>query len=77
MSAKSERLLAEALGLPPVERAALVEEILSSFNFPSREEVDSRWATEAEDRIDAYDRGDIRSKPASEVFERIERRNAP
>lgn len=51
----------------------LVEEILSSFDFPSRQEVDALWAKEAEDRIDAYDRGEIRSTPAQEVFDRIDR----
>jgi putative addiction module component (TIGR02574 family) len=51
------KILEDALALPPTERAALVEEILSSFDFPSRHEVDALWASEVEDRIDAYDRG--------------------
>jgi len=44
-----------------VERAELVEQIFLSFDFPSRNENDALWAKEAEDRIDAYDRGDIKS----------------
>ena len=56
-----------------MERAELVEQILSSFDFPSRNEIDALWAKEAEDRIDAYDQGKIKAIPASRVFERINR----
>jgi putative addiction module component (TIGR02574 family) len=73
MSAESKRILNDALELPPVERAELVEELLSSFDFPARQEVDALWAKEAEDRIEAYDRGEVESRPVSQVFERIDR----
>ena len=66
-------ILEKAIHLPPVERAELVEQILSSFNFPSRNEIDALWAKEAEDRIDAYDQGKIKAIPASQVFEKINR----
>jgi len=59
--------------LPPVERAELVEQILASFDFPSRKDLDALWAEEAESRIDAYDQGRITSKPAARVFEKIDR----
>ena len=55
--------------MPPVERAELVEQILSSFDFPSRDAIDALWVKEAEDRIDAYDQGKIKATPASQVFE--------
>lgn len=73
MSAEGKRILDDALELPPVERAELVEEILSSFDFPARQEVDALWAKEAEDRIDAYERGEAKSRPADEVFNSIDR----
>jgi putative addiction module component (TIGR02574 family) len=73
MTAQGKKILADALALPPTERASLVEEILSSFDFPSRQEVDQLWANEVEDRIDAYDRGEMHSHPAEEVFDRIDR----
>ena len=76
MTSQSKRVLDEALLLPPTERAALVEELLSSFDFPSREEVDALWAKEAEERIDAYERGELGATPAREVFEQIDRRQA-
>jgi putative addiction module component (TIGR02574 family) len=72
MTAQGKRILAEALTLPPIERASLLEELLSSFDFPSRQEVDALWAAEAEDRIDAYERGELHSIPADEVFGRID-----
>ena len=77
MSAQSKRILLQVLDLPPVERAALIEEILSSFDFPARAELDSAWAKEAEDRIDAHDRGEIKTTPARRVFSKINRQRTP
>ena len=74
MTSKSEQILREALDLPPIERAELVERILASFEFPVRKDVDVAWAREAEDRIDAFERGDITSFPAEEVFREIDQR---
>jgi len=71
MSPRAEEVLTEALALPPAERAELMEQLLSSFEASERERIDALWAKEAEDRIDAYDRGELRARPASEVFRRI------
>lgn len=76
MSRQGKQLLAEALNLPPIERAEIIEELLSSFEFPSRRTIDELWAQEAENRIDAYERGEITAIPAKEVFEKIEKRKA-
>ena len=76
MTAQAKQVLREAVGLPPIERAELVEEILASFNFPSRADIDAAWAHEAEDRIEAYERGEVASLPASKVFEKIEKKYA-
>ena len=67
-------VLAKAIRLPPVERAELVEGILSSFDSPVRPEIDAAWAREAEKRIDAYDSGKIAAIPAAAVFEKIEKK---
>ncbi len=74
MSREGKQILAEALNLPPIERAEIVEKLLSSFEFPSRKTIDELWAQEAESRIDAYERGEITAIPAKEVFEKIEKR---
>lgn len=71
MSEKGKEVLAKALKLPPTERAILVEEILSSFDFPARKKIDALWAAEAESRIEAFEEGRIKSIPAEDVFGRI------
>ena len=73
MPKHGKQILAEALKLPPVERAELVEDLLSSFEFQSRTAVDALWAVEAEDRIDAFERGEMSTIPAKEVFAEIEK----
>jgi putative addiction module component (TIGR02574 family) len=73
MSNEGKQILARALKLPPTERVALIEEIFSSFDFPSRKEIDALYADEAESRVDAFERGEISSTPARRVFEKIEK----
>ena len=73
MTPQSRQVLRDALGLPPIDRAELVEQILASFEFPARQDVDAAWAQEAEDRIDAYERAEFGSSSAKEVFKDIDR----
>ena len=73
MPKHAKRILAEALKLPPVERAELVENLLSSFEFQSRKAIDALWAQEAEDRIDAFERGEMAAIPVRDVFAEIEK----
>lgn len=73
MSSEAQQVLRDALKLSPIERAELVEKILASFSFPERQSIDRLWAAELEERIDAYEAGDLKSRPAAEVFSRIER----
>jgi putative addiction module component (TIGR02574 family) len=72
MTPQSEQILREALDLPPIDRAELVEQILASFEFPARQDIDVAWGREAEDRLDAFERGDIGSSPARDVFQEID-----
>jgi putative addiction module component (TIGR02574 family) len=76
MSANSEQVLREALALAPQERAELVEQLLATFQSPPDPHLDELWAREAEDRLDAYERGDLKAVPAEEVFDRIRQRRA-
>jgi putative addiction module component (TIGR02574 family) len=73
MTARTEQVLSEALSLPPSERAQLAERLFSSLDI-SQEELDRLWAQEADSRIDAYDRGDIKAVSANDVFKNISRR---
>jgi putative addiction module component (TIGR02574 family) len=56
-----------------VERAELVENLLTSFEFRSRKKIDALWAEEVEDRIDAFECGEMAAIPAKDVFAEIEK----
>ena len=71
MAKQGKQILAEALKLPSMERAELVENLLTSFEFQSRKKIDALWAEEAEDRIDAFDRGEMAAIPARDVSAEI------
>nr|VFK19290.1 MAG: Putative addiction module component [Candidatus Kentron sp. LFY] len=71
MIVQTKKVLEGALALLSSERAVLAGAILASFDSPSCQDVDAFWAREAEERIDAYERGEMRSIPAREVFDRI------
>jgi putative addiction module component (TIGR02574 family) len=71
MTKNSIKVLEEALELPPIERAELVEKILTSFELPDRKSIDELWANEAEDRIDAFEQGKISSVSVKDVFDKI------
>ena len=77
MTEESRRILTEALSLPPMERAELVERLFASFDFPARPAIDAAWSAEAEDRLRAYERGDMNPMPADTVFRRIQRPPTP
>jgi len=74
MSDRGTEILREALSLPPGERAEIAERLLSSLDTPDRQRLDALWAIEAEDRLDAYERGEIESIPAKQVFDQIGRK---
>ena len=61
----------QAVALSPVERAALIEDLLASFEPTSRETVDKAWAHEAEDRVQAYEEGKIGSISLDESRRRL------
>ncbi|MHB1626900.1 MAG: addiction module protein [Bacilli bacterium] len=71
MTDESCRIYSQAMTLSPMERAELVEELLASFDFPSRIALDTEWGTEAEDRLRAFEQGEMRVIPGDEVFRRV------
>lgn len=74
MTATARTILKQALRLDAVERAELIEAIYRSFDKTADRRIDSLWAEEAESRIDAYDGGRLKSRPAEAVLKRIGRR---
>ncbi len=71
MSSKGTEVLKEALSLTPAERAEIAESLLSSLDLPSQEGIDALWGKEAEERLDAFDRGEIKAISAKQVFEQV------
>jgi putative addiction module component (TIGR02574 family) len=71
MSSRGTHVLKEALSLPPAERAEIADRLLSSLDPPSQERMDVLWGKEAEERLDAFDHGEIKAISAKEVFEQV------
>jgi len=66
-----EKLLSEVLKLSPVDKAQIVEDILSSFESRDREGIDKLWEDEVENRISAYEKGQIKTKSLKDVFKKF------
>jgi putative addiction module component (TIGR02574 family) len=65
----ADQLLREALLLPAEARAKLASELISSLEESTVEEDrDLEWALEIRRRLDAYDAGLVRARPADEVL---------
>lgn len=67
MTRTAEALSAQAVQLTPAERMEVVERILDSLDQPDTT-LDSLWAKEADDRLAAYRRGEIKALALSEVI---------
>ena len=67
MSVETQEILDRALELPTVEKARIVDELLSSLNPPD-EAIDALWREEVEDRIKAYNAGALKSVSLDEVL---------
>ena len=67
MSQAAEALSAQAAKLPPEDRVEIVERILDSLDQPNVT-LDALWAKEAEDRLAAYRRGEIKVMTLSDVI---------
>ena len=76
MNTTAETLSAQAVQLPPEERMALVERILDSLDEPDAT-LDALWAKEADDRLAAYRRGEIRAVALSDVIAKYQATKKP
>ena len=73
MSTRTTELLQEILLMPPEERAELADDILASLD-PAEPEIMKLWAAEAEDRVAAFERGEIEAVSADSVFDQIDQK---
>jgi putative addiction module component (TIGR02574 family) len=70
MSASAKAVLDQALKLSAYDRAALVETLILSLDRPDPA-LDAEWVREAEDRLQAYQSGEIAAEDADEVFREL------
>ena len=68
MSAKLNDLEQQASSLVAEERARLAEVLLESLQEAPLAEIEEAWNREIEERIAAYDRGELQTHAAEEVF---------
>ena len=63
----SKEIFEKALSLKPLEKAALVDKLLSSLDQPDQA-ISKMWAREAESRIDAYEQGKLKAVSLEQVL---------
>ena len=63
----SKTLQEAALGLPPEERAALAEKLLSSLDEPSDAELEQAWLSVAARRARELERGNVQAVSEQDV----------
>lgn len=68
MSALLVELEKQACSLLPEERAHLAEVLLESLHDSHLSEIETEWEQEIERRVAAFDRGELQTFPAEEVF---------
>ncbi|MCF8208975.1 MAG: addiction module protein [Rhodoferax sp.] len=67
MTLAAETLCSQVVQLPPGERMKVVERILASLVEPDAT-LDALWVNEADNRLAAYRRGDVRDVTLSQVI---------
>ena len=74
MSDRGAQILKDALSLTPTERVALVERLSACLDAPANGHIDVLWGQEAEERLEAFKRGEIPTIAAKDVFDEIRKR---
>ncbi len=73
MNVEAKNILKQALHLSQQDRAAVADGLLSSLHKLDPA-IDELWGKEAEDRIDAAERGEMETVSEEEVFAKYEKR---
>ena len=58
----------QAKALPPDDRARLAEVMIESLQGTQLSDIESAWNREIADRVAAYDRGELKTFSAEDVF---------
>lgn len=65
--ATPEQILEEVISLKPIEQAKLVDKLIAVLDTPDPV-LDKLWAEEAESRLDAYKKGQLKSVSLEKVL---------
>jgi hypothetical protein len=68
MSITVEKVVSEALDLPPVLRAFVAEKLIESLDLQETAELSAKWKKEIRRRCIQIDRGAVRLRDAETVF---------
>ena len=60
-------MIADALALPPLERAEVIDRLYQSLRSEREKEIESAWAEESERRIDFYLAGQADTVPYEQI----------
>jgi putative addiction module component (TIGR02574 family) len=63
----TDELLEQAKALPLAEQVELIEALLNELDRPDKD-IDAAWTAEAQDRLAAYRKGEIRAIPLEDVL---------
>ena len=70
MSITAEKVMTEAMGLPPVLRAFVAEKLIESLDAPDVPALSAKWKKEVQRRCTEVDRGAVELHDADAVFTR-------
>jgi hypothetical protein len=73
MSTTPDKILSEALGLPPQTRAFVAERLIESLDAAPGAEISPAWREEIRKRCREVDEGLVGLRDAAEVFARAYR----
>ena len=68
MSITAEKVMMEAMGLPPVLRAFVAEKLIESLDAPDVPALSAKWKKEVRRRCAEVDRGTAELHDAEAVF---------
>ena len=70
----TKQLLSEVLSLPVEDRAELADILLRSLNSAIDPEIEKLWIKEAEERVEAYKKGEIKTIDNDDFIRKLRKR---
>ncbi len=70
MSITAEKVVSEAMELPPALRAFVAEKLIESLDLPEAPGLSAKWKKEIRRRSAEIDRGSVKLRTADTVFKK-------